>query len=107
ASVLLAVSYTLTRWESSSGAGAFGPLQLADSTNGAFAGAKGDETARPLQTQQVGPTVAAAASAIGASASAIRTDAKQNIRGGAALLAQYAREDRKSTRLNSSHVSIS
>src|SRR5437773_2101438 len=90
ASVLLAVSYTLTRWESSSGAGAFGPLQLADSTNGAFAGAKGDETARPLQTQQAGPTVAAAASASGASASAIRTDAKQNIRGGAALLARDA-----------------
>src|SRR5947208_11221042 len=92
ASVLLAVSYTLTRWESSSGAGAFGPLQLADSTNGAFAGAKGDERARPLQTQQAGPTVAAAANAIGASATDLKTNAKQNIRGGAALLAQYARD---------------
>src|SRR5438874_8920892 len=92
ASVLLAVSYTLTRWESPSAAGAFGPLQLADSTNGAFAGAKGTETTRRLQAQRAGPTVAAAAIAIRASASAIRTDARQNIRGGAALLAQYARD---------------
>src|SRR5207247_4530864 len=56
ASVLLAVSYTLTRWESSSGAGAFGPLQIADSTSVACAGAKGDETTRSVRSKDAGRT---------------------------------------------------
>src|SRR5437879_4967866 len=95
ANVLLAVSYTLTRWEASgtpSAAGAFGPLQLVDAANGDFANAKGDESTRAPQSRVAGPSVAAAADAIGASASEIKTNAKQNIRGGAALLAQYARD---------------
>ena len=95
ANVLLAVSYTLSRWESSaapSAAGAFGPMQLGDVASAAFAGAKGDESARAAQPALVGPTVAAAANATGASARDLKTNAKQNIRGGAALLARYARD---------------
>jgi len=95
ASVLLSVSYTLTRWETpgtASAAGAFGPLQLIDTASSALANAKGDESARVLQSSAAGPTVAAAAKAIGATASDLKTNAKQNIRGGAALLAQYARD---------------
>src|SRR5207237_10174306 len=67
--VLLAVSYTVTRWESpsaSSAAAAFGPMQLVDSANTAFAGAKGDESPRVIRSASAGPTVAAAAHAIGA-----------------------------------------
>ena len=92
--VLLAVSYTVTRWESPSApsAGAFGPMQLVDSANPAIADAKGDESAHALQSPSVGPTVAAAAYATGASATDLKTNAKQNIRGGAALLAQYAHD---------------
>ena len=92
--VLLAVSYTVTRWESPSApsAGAFGPMQLVDSANPAIADAKGDESAHALQSPSVGPTVAAASYATGASATDLKTNAKQNIRGGAALLAQYARD---------------
>jgi len=93
--VLLAVSYAVTRWESPSApsaAGAFGPMQLVDSASTALAGAKGDESPRVIQSASAGPTVAAAANAIGASATDLKTDAKQNIRGGAALLAQYARD---------------
>ena len=95
ANVLLAVSYTLSRWESSaapSAAGAFGPMQLGDVASAAFAGAKGDESARAAQPALVGPTVAAAANATGASARDLKTNAKQNIRGGAAVLAQYAHD---------------
>jgi N-acetyl-anhydromuramyl-L-alanine amidase AmpD len=95
ANVLLAVSYTLTRWESpgaSSAAGAFGPLQLVDSTNAAYTDARGDESSRAVQSTSAGPTVAAAATASGATASDLKANAKQNIRGGAALLAQYARD---------------
>src|SRR5205085_2693919 len=95
ANVLLAVSYTLSRWESSaapSAAGAFGPMQLGDVASAAFAGAKGDEPARAAQPALVGPTVAAAANATGASARDLKTNAKQNIRGGAAVLAQYAHD---------------
>jgi N-acetyl-anhydromuramyl-L-alanine amidase AmpD len=94
ANVLLGVSYTLTRWEAPGapgGAGAFGPLQLADSPNAAFVNARGDESIRTLPTS-AGPTVAAAAAASGATASDVRANVKQNIRGGAALLAQYARD---------------
>ena len=92
--VLLAVSYTVTRWESPSApsAGAFGPMQLVDSANPAIADAKGDESAHALQSPSVGPTVAAAAYATGASPTDLKTNAKQNIRGGAALLAQYAHD---------------
>ena len=79
ANVLLAVSYTLSRWESSgapSAAGAFGPMQLGDVAGAAFAGAKGDEAARAAQPALVGPTVAAAANATGASARDLKTNAK-------------------------------
>jgi N-acetyl-anhydromuramyl-L-alanine amidase AmpD len=94
-SVLLAVSYNLTRWESSvapNAAGAFGLLQLADVPSAHVAGGKGDDTDRVSGSQLAGPTIAAAATASGASANELRADPKQNIRGGAALLAQYARD---------------
>src|SRR5438105_12944719 len=82
ANVLLAVSYTLSRWESSaapSAAGAFGPMQLGAVASAAFAGAKGDEPARAAQPALVGPMVAAPATAPGASARAPQANPKHNI----------------------------
>jgi N-acetyl-anhydromuramyl-L-alanine amidase AmpD len=93
--VLLAVSYTLTRWEANaapSAAGGFGPMQLIDAA-AADRGRKGDGVAHPdVNGNGRGATIAAAAAATGTSAQRLKTDASHNIRGGAALLAQYARE---------------
>src|SRR6267143_6003811 len=95
ANILLAVSYTLTRWESSAAptaVGGFGPFQLIDTAAAGFGGARGDETNRASQAASAGPTIVAAANATGASSDTLKANATQNIRGGAALLAQYARD---------------
>jgi N-acetyl-anhydromuramyl-L-alanine amidase AmpD len=93
--VLLAVSYTLTRWEPSGGpsaAGGFGPMQLTD-PSASQANGKGDAAAPSAKARSGrGPTVAAAAAATGISPGQLKKDAAQNVRGGAALLAQYARD---------------
>jgi N-acetyl-anhydromuramyl-L-alanine amidase AmpD len=95
ANILLAVSYTLTRWESSAAptaVGGFGPFQLIETAAAGFGGARGDETNRASQAALAGPTIVAAATATGVSSDTLKANATQNIRGGAALLAQYARD---------------
>lgn len=98
--VLLAVSYTLTRWEPSSApsaAGGFGPVQLIDPAD-ARSNGKGEVGPQRASARiERGASLAAAAAAIGVSASRLKNDAAQNIRGGAALLARYARETVGST----------
>ncbi|GAB3005182.1 N-acetylmuramoyl-L-alanine amidase [Amycolatopsis acidiphila] len=111
--VLLGVSYLKSRWDynagtPSTGAG-FGPMHLTDLRAVAAGGShhdKGSEdprgdlaraTLHPAEPQQAAPaptlqTVDLAAELTGANPAALRTDPTQNIRGGAAVLAQYQRE---------------
>ncbi|WP_435155689.1 N-acetylmuramoyl-L-alanine amidase [Amycolatopsis sacchari] len=111
--VLLGVSYLQSRWEShggspSTGAG-FGPMHLTDVRTVAAGGShhdKGTEdprgdlaraVLRPVEPQHATPvpalqTVDLAAELTGEHPEALRTDATQNIRGGAAVLAHYQRE---------------
>jgi N-acetyl-anhydromuramyl-L-alanine amidase AmpD len=92
--VLLAVSYTLTRWEPSaapSAAGGFGPMQLIEPDQ-AKGNGRGEGNQRVAARTESGASLALAATAIGVSPNRIKKDAAQNIRGGAALLALYARE---------------
>ncbi|MGB9375965.1 MAG: peptidoglycan recognition family protein [Mycobacteriales bacterium] len=89
ASLLLALSYALTRWESHAGqpstAGGWGPIHLVDP---ASADGRGDPSRVP--TRRSSP-LSQSAALIHTSPSAVRTDARSNIRAGAALLASYAR----------------
>jgi len=92
--VLLALSYTLTRWEPGvvSAAGGFGPMQLVD-PDAPRQNLKGDApTPNGGARSEHGPTLAAAAAATGVSTSQLKREARQNLRGGAALLARYARD---------------
>lgn len=111
--VLLGVSYQKSRWDShggapSTGAG-FGPMHLTDVRTVAGAGGHHDQggedprgdTARaalrptaPAERKPVPAlqTVDLAAQLTGATPAALRGDPARNIRGGAAILAQYQRE---------------
>jgi hypothetical protein len=96
--VLLAVSYNLSRWEHHGGApsfaGGYGPMHLTHLDAVPGSDAKGDGVARaPRSTKDVAGlhTLDAAAALLGISPGTLRSDPAQNIRGGAALLAQYAR----------------
>ena len=95
--VLLAVSYNLSRWENHGGApsfaGGYGPMHLTHLDSVPRQDGKGDGVTRaPRDTRNVASlhTLDAAAALLGLSPAALR-DPAQNIRGGAALLAQYAR----------------
>jgi N-acetylmuramoyl-L-alanine amidase len=117
--VLLAVSYLESRWDAHAGepsrAAGYGPMHLTDAASASPAStagpphhsdgsedARGDD-ARPalrpaasaagarFDTAAV-QTLALAAELSGASPDSLRTDPRQNIRGGAALLAHYQRE---------------
>src|SRR5687768_2422164 len=75
--VLLAVSYTLTRWEPSSGpsaAGGFGPMQLIDPASAKGSG-KGEGPQRASVRTELGASLAAAAAATGLSASRLKKEA--------------------------------
>lgn len=89
-SVLLAVSYNESLWENHAGrpstTGAYGPMGLTDVPAGTPA-AKGTGPA----DQPALHTLLAAARLLGADPAALRADAATNIRGGAALLASYAK----------------
>lgn len=111
--VLLGVSYLESRWEDHDGqpstAAGFGPMHLTDAAalateaGGHEAGEdrRGD-TSRPMDEPQSEDgatddaaslqTLDAAAELTGADEAALRADPRQNIRGGAALLARYHRE---------------
>jgi hypothetical protein len=111
--VLLGVSYLKSRWDynagtPSTGAG-FGPMHLTDIRTVAADGShhdkgtedpRGDSARAPLRPASPGTaapvpalqTVDLAADLTGASPATLRTDPTENIRGGAAVLAQYQRE---------------
>ncbi len=98
-SVLLAVSYNLSRWETHNGApsfaGGYGPMHLTDVASMQRFDGKGDEVVRSQQLDPNDPssnTLRTAAGLLGLGRDALKRDAAQNIRGGAALLAQYARD---------------
>nr|BFE61698.1 peptidoglycan recognition family protein [Dactylosporangium thailandense] len=107
ADVLLAVSYLESRWDTNRGApstsGGFGPMHLTDAAavsarHDGIGDARGD-TARPstVDAPAAAPapgsqTLDRAAELTGLGRDRLRTDARDNIRGGAALLASYQRD---------------
>ena len=95
--VLLAVSYNETRWESHQGhpstSGAWGVMGLTEVPFDAVS-RRGADAPNPLTPSPTDPalhTVGAASQLLGVPTGALRTDPVQNVRGGAALLAQYER----------------
>lgn len=86
--VLLAVSYDESLWENHAGqpstSGAYGPMGLTDVRRGTPSD-RGDAIAPALRT------LVTAADLLHVPPAALRTDEQANIRGGAALLASYAR----------------
>jgi hypothetical protein len=112
-SVLLGVSYLESRWDYNAGApstaAGYGPMHLTDLRAAGPAGShhddgtedpRGDDARPALHPQTPAPaqppaglqTIDVAAGLVHDSAQALRTDATQNIRGGAALLADYQRQ---------------
>ncbi len=113
ASVLLGVSYLESRWDTNAGtpstSAGYGPMHLTDVQTANSGGShhnegkedpRGDEARQillPKAGLPVAPvpqlqTVDAAAGLIGVDKAVLRSDATQNIRGGAALLAKYQRD---------------
>jgi N-acetyl-anhydromuramyl-L-alanine amidase AmpD len=99
-SVLLSVSYNVSRWETHGGApsftGGYGPMHLVDVDNPAGRERKGDddEVSESGTIDLDDPsfhTLDAAAELLGVAPEELKRDPAQNIRGGAALLKQYAR----------------
>jgi N-acetyl-anhydromuramyl-L-alanine amidase AmpD len=97
--VLLSVAYNESRWEHHNGepstSGGFGVMHLTDVASIQNADAKGDDAERVVEAvegETNTDTLPAAAALLGLDPEALKQDAAQNIRGGAALLAQYARE---------------
>ena len=96
--VLEAVSYYETRWEAHGGQvnaeAGYGPMNLTDLT-ASILDTDGLSTQSPryskLLTAPAEHTAVAAAELLGTDASAVQSDETQNIRGGAALLASYAK----------------
>jgi N-acetyl-anhydromuramyl-L-alanine amidase AmpD len=96
--ILLAVSYSLSRWDDHAGApsvaGGYGPMHLIARAARPALGGRGDNAPRAgaLAAPGAGPdTLERAAALLGLNPARLATDPAQNIRGGAALLAQYAR----------------
>ena len=97
--VLLSVAYNESRWEHHGGApstaGGYGLMHLTQVDTPSDRDGKGDEVDRSSWTVPNDPslhTLDAAAALLGVSADTLKSDPVQNIRGGAALLAQYARD---------------
>src|SRR3954447_5705304 len=113
-SVLLGVSYLESQWNTNAGtpstSAGYGPMHLTDVVAANSGGTHHDEgtedprgdSARPTLVPHAAPaddvsaaslrTVAAAARLTGVDAATLRSDPVQNIRGGAALLADYQRD---------------
>src|SRR5262245_25678862 len=98
-SILLAVSYNLSRWETHKGApsfaGGYGPMHLTDVASMQRLDEKGDgvnRSQRPTSNDASQRTLDTAAALLKVRPNVLKRDAAQNIRGGAALLAQYARD---------------
>lgn len=98
-SILLAVAYNESRWEQHDGQpntdGGYGIMNLIDVQAPADvdqSGAAADPIDSPESSDRSQHTLLVAARLIGQSPEALKRDPVQNVRGGAALLAQYARE---------------
>src|SRR5215213_1532993 len=95
--VLLAVSYNLSRWDTHAGApsvaGGYGPMHLIHVDRIPNFNARGDDAPPRVAMPNAAAlhTLDDAAALLGLDADLLRRDPAQNIRGGAALLAQYAR----------------
>jgi len=97
-SVLMAVAYNESRWETHGGepsvTGGYGVMHLTQANEYLSRHSKGDEDdpnfADPSDPAMY--TLDTASSLLGVEPDVLKQDAKQNIRGGAALLAEYARE---------------
>src|ERR671921_582123 len=95
--VLLAVSYNLSRWDAHAGApsvaGGYGPMHLVHVDRVPNFDARGDDARARVAAPNPAAlhTLDAAAALLGLSAALLKRDPAQNIRGGAALLAQAAR----------------
>lgn len=97
--VLLAVAYTVSRWEAHPGTpsatGGYGVMQLTHADQLLLPDWRGDyQTRRGYSTQGNAGlhTMDAAAKLLGVDWRTLAASSKQNIRGGAALLARYARD---------------
>ncbi len=97
--LLLSVSYNLSRWEAHSGrpsmAGGYGPMHLTQVGLARGFDGRGAEQVRGGGGNLNDPalqTLDTAAQLLGVSPELLKRDPAQNIRGGAALLAHYARE---------------
>jgi hypothetical protein len=97
--VLLAVSYNLSRWEDHGGApsfaGGYGLMHLTQLDSALAIDGKGDgahHTRRPDPNDPSLHTLDRAAALLGVSPEMLKRDPAQNLRGGAALLAQYAHD---------------
>jgi hypothetical protein len=94
--LLLAYSYALTRWQDHNGTpsaqGGYGPMHLTAPDGVAPSGRGGDrpDAASRLRADPARNTLARAAALVGQPPARLRTDLTQNIRGGAALLADEA-----------------
>lgn len=96
--ILLAVAYNLSRWEHHDGApsssGGYGFMHLSDPALLVNTDAKGDEATTKAVTPGASGTVTldSAAALLRVDRETLKKNPAQNVRGGAALLAQYARE---------------
>jgi len=97
--VLLAISYNLSRWEAHgrapSFAGGYGLMHLTQLDRAPDIDGKGDDAhhaGRPDPNDPSLHTLERAAGLLGVSPEMLKRDSAQNLRGGAALLAQYAHD---------------
>ncbi|WP_224365630.1 N-acetylmuramoyl-L-alanine amidase [Hyalangium versicolor] len=100
-SLLLSVSYNVSRWEHHSGApstsGGYGPMHLTHVDDAQRISLKGDDAdpysqyGTPEEDDPSLHTLDTAARLLGVEPEVLERDPAQNIRGGAVLLAQYAR----------------
>ncbi|MBK3576071.1 N-acetylmuramoyl-L-alanine amidase [Streptomyces sp. MBT65] len=98
--VLMAVSYQESRWDDHDGqyntSGGYGPMNLTDVTaamlSGSSAGTAGRGDLAELTSDPALHTLDKAAGLTGTPTARLRTDDRENIRAGAALLASYERE---------------
>src|SRR5262249_43314042 len=95
--ILLSVAYNVSRWEHHGGApsaaGGYGPMHLISGTPMLRLDGRGDGVDRSSRpAAPVLQTLDVAAGMLGLNPAMLMSDPGQNIRGGAALLASYARD---------------
>lgn len=95
-SVLMSVSYNESRWDQHDGkpstSGGYGVMHLTQVDKVPTVNAKGELVEQSVSKDPNMHTLDTAASLLGVTPDVLKSDAAQNIRGGAALLAQYEKE---------------